>query len=436
MYASPAKHAVRSRMAEGVSPRPEIKHIRACSESHNLRQLLTANVRIGSPTTGMCGMGNPYFCASGTDQVKRQIHKLSVPKVNAIKERGMHADGDGLYLQVGKSGTKSWIYRFREHGRLRDMGLGSLTDVSLAQARRRPNDCRTQRRAGSDPIEAARAERAAKHAADTELVTFDEARNAYIEAHRAGWRNAKHADQWVNTLTTYATPILGSLPVRVIDVAHVMKVLDPIWRVKPETASRVRGRIEAILDWARARGYRQGENPARWRGHLSHQLPRRSKVRRVKHHPALPYAEMGTFMAKLREQEGTTARGLEFIILTVARSAEAREATWSELSQDAAIWTVPPDRIKAGREHRVPLSRLAQAIIKHMRALARGEFVFPGLNRSRPVSATSMDKLLKRLGYGHVTVHGFRSTFRDWAAETTNFPERSGGDGSCSRHLR
>jgi integrase len=250
-------------------------------------------------------------------------------------------------------------------------------------------------------------------------MSFDQCRDAYLAAHRAGWRNAKHAAQWTNTLDAYVTPVFGRLSVGAIDTALVTKALEPIWSAKTETASRVRGRIEAILDWAKARGYRGGENPARWRGHLDSLLPARSKVRRVEHHAALPFTEIGAFMAQLREQSTIAARALEFTILTAARTGEVLGARWDEIDIDTAVWTVPQDRMKGGREHRVPLSAAALAVIEQMHSRRENDYVFPGDRRDR-LSDKGMDMLLRRMGRA-VTVHGFRSSFRDWAAECTHF---------------
>ncbi len=237
-----------------------------------------------------------------------------------------------------------------------------------------------------------------------------------------GWRNAKHGTQWTATLAAYAFPVFGNVPAADIDVAMVLKALEPIWKQKPETAARVRGRIEAVLDWAAARGFRFGDNPARWRGHLANLLPARAKVRRVTHHPALPYARMGEFMAALRGQEGIAARALDFLILTAARTSEATGATWDEIDLGAATWTIPGERIKAGKEHRVPLSAPALAIVRAMAGTRESEFVFPGGRRARPLSNMAMASVLDRMGRGDITVHGFRSAFRDWCAEKTNYP--------------
>jgi integrase len=337
---------------------------------------------------------------------------------------GMYADGAGLYLQVTSKGAKSWIYRFSLHGKPREMGLGSLTAVGLADARSKAAACRTLRQDGVDPIEARRAQHAQAALDAAKAITFKEAAERYIGVHRAGWKAAKHPKLWENTLATYAYPVIGKVSVQAVDTSLVLKILEPIWSTKPETAGRVRGRIEAIMDWAKSRGIRQGENPARWRGHLQYQLPARSKVRRVKHHAALPYAELPEFMVTLREQEGIGARALEFAILTAARTGEIIGATKGEADAAEKLWTVPAVRMKAGREHRVPLSSRALAILQEMTDPRNGEntFIFPGGKRGRPLSNMAMATVLRRMDRDDITVHGFRSTFRDWAAECANYP--------------
>jgi integrase len=292
----------------------------------------------------------------------------------------------------------------------------------LAQARRQASKFRELVASGVDPIERRKADRTAARIAVAKALTFDDCRDAYIEAHEKAWRNPKHRQQWLNTLRTYATPVFGKLPVQAVDTGLVMKVLGPIWNTKPETASRVRGRVEVILDWAKVSEYRSGENPARWRGHLDHLLPAKSKVRKVEHHPALPYAQIGAFMASLREQPMGAARALEFLILTATRTGETIGASWEEIDLETRIWMIPAGRMKVTREHRVPLSAAAAAVLKEMRELRQNDFVFPGARQGRPLSEMALLMLLRRMGYGHITVHGFRSTFRDWAAERTNFP--------------
>ena len=351
----------------------------------------------------------------------RLIGKLTSLSVRQARRRGLYGDGGGLFLQVSESGAKSWVFRFKKADRLRVMGLGPAHTITLAEARDRARECRKLRLDGIDPIEARRAERAQAKLDAAKAVTFAECADAYITAHKAGWRNPKHAAQWPATLATYVNPTFGELPVPAIDTALVTRVMEPIWTKKPETASRVRGRIESILDWATARGYRQGENPARWRGHLENLLPSRSKVRRVKHHAALPYSELSAFMLALRQQEGVAARALEFTILTAARTGEVIGARWGEINIAERLWSVPAERMKAGREHRVPLCGKALEIVEEMRAIG-GNFIFPGGKRGKPLSNMAMTMLLRRMGHGDQTVHGFRSTFRDWAAERTNFP--------------
>jgi integrase len=356
----------------------------------------------------------------------RTIGKLTALKVEKAKRPGMYADGGGLYLRVTVDGTKNWIYRYMLHGRPRWMGMGPLHIIGLAEARNRATECRKQRHDGVDPIEVRRAGRRQVLLEAAKVVSFRECAAKYIAAHRAGWRNAKHAAQWEATLASYADPIIGGLPVQAIDMTLVLKVIEPIWTIKPETAGRLRGRLENILDWARVRGYREGENPARWRGHLDKALPAQSKVRKVEHHAALAYAKLPEFLEKLREQEGTAARALEFAILTAARTGEALGAKWSEIDLLDKVWKIPAGRMKAQKEHRVPLSHRAAAILEEMQAFhplgGNDVFVFPGNKRGKPLSNMAFLMLLRRMSCGDLTAHGFRSTFRDWVAERTNFP--------------
>ena len=319
----------------------------------------------------------------------RTIGRLTALKVDKAKRPGMYADGGGLYLRVTHSGTKNWVFRFMLNGRPRWMGVGPLHTIGLAEARNRAAGFRLQRHDGIDPIERRRAERLEARLDAAKAMTFKECAAMYVASHRAGWRNPKHAAQWQATLATYAEPVIGGLSVQAIDTALVLKVLEPIWTAKPETAGRVRGRIESILDWAKVRGYRAGENPARWRGHLDKLLPARSKVRRVEHHAALPYAELPGFLVSLREQEGIAARALEFAILTAARTGEVIGARWAEMDLLDKTWTLPAARMKAGREHRVPLSARALAILEEMQPHRQAEdaFVFPGGKNGRPLSA-------------------------------------------------
>ena len=338
----------------------------------------------------------------------------------------MYSDGAGLYLQVTAKGGKSWVYRYMLNGAPRYMGLGPLHTVTLADARVKAVEARRLRLAGVDPIDARDDALAEARLEAARSITFKDAAEAYMEAHKAGWRSAKHADQWRNTLETYAYPVFGPLTVQGVDVALVMKVLGPIWAAKTETASRVRGRIESVLDWATARGYRLGENPARWRGHLSNLLPQRSRVRKIKHHPALPYDDVGAFMEDLRRREGIAADALAFLILTACRTGEVTGARWPEFNIEGAVWAIPAERVKSGRAHRVPLSPSALTIINALQTVRTtghsNGFVFLGGQRARSLSDAALLALLKRMGHSDLTVHGFRSTFRDWAAERTNYP--------------
>jgi len=270
-------------------------------------------------------------------------------------------------------------------GKARAMGLGPLHTLSLAEAREQATHCRKLTRQGLDPIEARKAERTKARLEAAKSITFDGCATRCIAGHKSGWRNSKHAEQWRSTLDTYAKPIFGTLPVQDIDLTLVLKVLEPIWRTKTETASRLRGRIEAILDWATVRGYRQGDNPARWRGHLDKVLPARSKVQKVAHHEALPFSEIRHFLALLRSQERVAAEALEFLILTAARTGEVIGARWDELDLAQEVWTVPADRMKAGREHRVPLSTAAIGVLEAMKKLRRDDYVFPGLKKGKPL---------------------------------------------------
>jgi integrase len=353
----------------------------------------------------------------------RQYRRLTVARLGKLKSTpGKHADGDGLYLTVTRKGAASWSFRYMRGGGAHWHGLGPLRDLTLAQARDAAQRCRQLLREGLDPIEERRAKRLTQAVDAARSLTFRECAEAYVKAHEAGWRNAEHRRHWWVTLETYVNPTIGALPVNTIDTAIVMKCLEPIWLEKTETASRTRGRIEAVLGWATSRGFRSGDNPARWKGHLENLLPARSKVRNIAHHAALPYSEIGDFIGELRDQEGVAARALEFLILTVARRGEVVGAKWSEIDLDKRLWTVPAGRTKRNREHRVPLSGQAVEILEEMQKLRDGEFVFTGIHPVRPLGDEALPKALQRVGRTNVTVHGFRSCFRDWAAELTNFP--------------
>lgn len=354
--------------------------------------------------------------------VGRRIEKLTALAVARLKEPGYYGDGAGLYLQVSKTGTKSWIFRFTFGGKQREMGLGALHTITLAHARESAREHRLTIRDGKDPLEQRIADRLDAALERAKAMSFDECAAAYIGAHRGGWKNAKHAAQWESTLATYARPVIGALPVADVDTALVVKVLEPIWQSKTETASRLRGRIESILDWATVSKFRIGENPARWRGHLDNLLADPGKVTKVVHHAALPWQELGAFMVDLRRRAGAAARAVEYGILTAARSGEVRGTTWAEIDLDSALWIVPAERMKGNREHRVPLSREA---VKLLRQLPRtGDVVFPGMKHGSMLSDMSLTAVLRRMDRGDITMHGFRSTFRDWCSESVanSFP--------------
>ena len=359
----------------------------------------------------------------------RQVLNVLTPLAAKSAAPGRHADGGGLYLLVKQTGARSWVFRATVGGKVRDVGLGSASGagcVSLALAREMARDKAAQVRAGVIPLSEQRQRtQAAAEAQATKVsqTTFRAAADAYIALHQDGWRNDKHRAQWRSTLKAYAIPHFGEMPIAAIETSHVLAALEPIWREKPETARRVRGRIETILDAAKVRGLRSGENPARWRGHLDHLLPKRSKASQG-HHAALAYAEVPAFMGELREREAVAARALEFAIITAARSGEVLGATWGEVDLAAAIWTIPGERMKAGREHRVPLPARAVEILRAVQPLNVGEEasapLFPA-TRGGPLSSMAMAMLLRRMAQP-VTAHGFRSSFRDWAAEQTAFP--------------
>ena len=334
----------------------------------------------------------------------------------------MHNDGHGLYLRVSDTGTRSWIFRFTLGGKTRDMGLGGTAVVSLASARRRAQELRELRQRGIDPISHQQASVAAARVVQAKSVSFREAAERYIASHEATWTRKHHAD-WVGTMRDYVFPVLGVLPVSVIDTALVMQVIEPLWRSKTETGSRVRGRIEAILDWARVAGLRDGQNPAAWKGHLAHMLPRRSQVRPTEHYKALDYREVPAFMSKLRGDSSMNGRLLEFVILTAVRLGEGRGATWDEIDLATATWTVPADRMKMSRPHRVPLSkRCSGAATRSVSNPTRRCRLPRSRLRARPPGATATRALVRQLTGQYITIHGFRSSFRDWAGEQTDFP--------------
>jgi integrase len=385
----------------------------------------------------------------------RAIEKLTAKGIEKAKKPGYYGDGAGLYLQVSASGSKSWIFRYKLAGKLTktgkvkntEMGLGAYPTFSLAEARERAGAQRKLLADDIDPIAARTAAKQTAIAAAARALTFEQCASRYIGSKEAEWKSAKHAAQWRSTLASYAgcvglleeaerealdqeraeqkkrgepVPTMGAMWVKDIDLPHVLETLEPIWRTKTETASRLRSRIELVLDWATAGKYREGPNPARWRGHLDKLLPRPSKVAKVEHHPALPIDDMGAFMERLRSLDGMGARALEFAILTAARSGEVRGATWREFDLDAGVWKVPAARMKAGREHRIPLSAAAVSLLRSLPGGAAGDVAFPGV-KGQPLSDMTLTKVCRRMDIEGVP-HGFRSTFRDWTSERTSYP--------------
>ena len=363
----------------------------------------------------------------------RPIGKLSALQVNKLAKPGLYGDGGGLALQITKTGAKSWLFRFMRDGKAYGMGLGATHTISLAEARQKALDARKLLAEGINPLEEKKERRVAEALERAKAMTFDQCADAYIAAHKSSWKNAKHADQWKNTLATYASPTFGKMPVGQVDTPLVVKCLSSIWETKTETASRLRGRIESVLDWATTSGYRIGENPARWKGHLDNLLATISKASRTKHHPSLPWEQIGAFVKALRDRDGIAARAVEFAILTACRSGEVRGARWPEFDLTRKIWTIPAERMKAKREHQVPLS---EATLKLLKTLPKDDdnaaLVFAG-SKNQVLSDMSLTAVLRRMNEGEkptwtdsqgagITVHGFRSTFRMWAAETTSYP--------------
>ena len=354
--------------------------------------------------------------------VPKKAKEIKPVDLARLAKPGLHFVGGvgGLALQIAPSGGRSWILRYADGLKRREMGLGGYPDVGLADARKRAREEREKLDKGTDPILDRRMARSASKARRVSAMPFEQAALSYIEAHEPSWSNVKHAQQWRNSLENYAYPVIGSMLVRDIQQTAVLAVLEPIWKTKTETASRLRGRIEQVLDWATARGYREGLNPARWRGHLDKLLPSPKKIAAVEHHAALPFQDLGMFMARLREQFGTGARALEFAILTAARSGEVRGAVWAEIDVQAQRWTIPASRMKAGREHRVPLSSATIQLLEALPRLADTDQIFPS-PRGGQLSDMALTAVLRRMAVKAVP-HGFRSTFRDWAAECTNYP--------------
>ena len=350
----------------------------------------------------------------------RTLNRLSAFKVEKAKEPGMYGDGGGLYLRVAEGGSKQWIYRYVTNGRPRDMGIGPVHVLTLAEAREKAREASRLRLEGIDPIAAKHAQRAAAVVAAASAMTFRQCAEGFIKDNEASWTNAKHRLEWERSLARYVLPTLGNLPVAAIDTPLVLKVIKPLWERVPETASRVRGRIENVLGWATVHHYRGGDNPARWNGLLEHALP---TVVKGEHHAAMAYAEVPAFMAKLREQSSVPARCLELIVLTGVRLDEAREATWDEIDFDNRVWMIPAARMKkSDRDHRVPLSAAAIAVLEDMHAIRQSDYVFPGSYHGKAIGKNMPLRLLNQITGTSATVHGFRSSFRDWAAERTSFP--------------
>jgi integrase len=360
-------------------------------------------------------MGKQY-----AGRAMRPLHRLTARKVETAKAPGMYADGGSLYMRVAPGGSKQYVFRYIRGGRLHDMGIGPTHTLSLAEARERATEARKLLLDGIDPLANKRTGLAALRAADAKAMTLQQCVDGFIRDNEASWTNLKHRREWATSLIKYAYPVLGSLPVAIIDTPLVLRVLKPIWGRIPETASRVRGRIENVLGWATVHHYRSGDNPARWKGLLEHALP---AVVKGEHHAALPYAEVPAFLVKLRQQTGVSAKCLEFIVLTGVRLDEAREATWDEIDLDNKVWIIPRERMKKGdREHRVPLSAAAIAVLRDMAAIRQSDYVFPGAYHGKPIGKNMPLRMLNEITGNGATVHGFRSSFRDWAAERTNFP--------------
>jgi integrase len=348
--------------------------------------------------------------------------RLTAMSVKALSTPGRYGDGGNLFLQVSRGGTKSWLFRYMRNGQARAMGLGSARVVMLARAREKAAACRSQLADDIDPIEARRAARVAAQRDLTASITFRYCAERYIAAHEAAWKSQKHREQWRASLELHVYPIFDAVAVSAIDTDLVMQVLEPVWNKRPKTAERIRGRIERILSWAKVRGYRHGENPALWRGHLDQLLPATRKISHIRHHAALPYQQVGIFLSKLRESQWLATSCIEFLVLTAARSGEARGARWEEIDLPTKTWIIPAFRMKGNREHRVPLSDRAIELLLALPRLSTDSLVFSGGNEGEALHDRTLTLTLRRLNYEHITIHGFRSTFRDWAAEQTHYP--------------
>jgi integrase len=348
------------------------------------------------------------------------IHRLNPRKV-ATATPGKYEDGGGLRLVVSNAGAKKWVLRFSINGKRREMGLGSFPDVELGEARSKASECRKLATEGKDPIETRKAKPEA-------IPTFTSCAARYIRAHRRSWKNAKHARQWVSTLKTYARPVIGSKLVDAVTTQEVLEILSPIWTTKTETAKRIQGRIENVLDFAAAHKYRDRLNPARWRGHLDMLLPKPARVKTVKHHPAMPYKDVPAFMGELSQNNSVSALALRLLILTATRTSEVLQAQWSEIDMENAVWTIPAARMKARREHRIPLSDTMLTDLKALPRIEGNPYLFPGARYGKPLSNMALLQLMRGMGYGvkgengDYVPHGFRSSFRDWSGEVSSFP--------------
>lgn len=354
---------------------------------------------------------------------KRTKHKLTAAVVKQVRKPGYLSDGGGLVLQVSRTGAQSWLFRYRvTGGKIREMGLGSASIVTLADARRKAEQAQRQRSDGFDPIQVRREQQAQAQIDTARGVTFRNCAKQFIEVNASGWKNEKHVAQWSATLETYAYPAFGNLPVAAIDTGQVLRAVEPIWSEKPETASRVRQRIERVLSWATVRGYRSGANPAQWKGNLDQILPKLSKVRKVQHHRAVPLDDLAALMRAISTHDGGAALALRFLALTATRSGEVLGATWSEMDLKAHLWTIPAERMKAGKEHRVPLSSQAIDVLREAEKTKVNNIIFSGQKTGRPLSNMAMIELLRRMNRRDVVPHGLRATFRTWCAERTNYP--------------
>lgn len=347
----------------------------------------------------------------------RYAKKLTAKKITSLDD-GYHSDGDNLYLQI-KGGAKSWLFIYKR-GKKHELGLGAFPDVSLAEARQKASDLRKVLANGNDPLIERKEHRRLAKLEASKNITFAECAEYCLKELTAGLKNEKHVKQWYSSLAEYAYPYIGKMPIKDVGTEDVLNCIQPIWLTKNETASRLRGRIEKVLSWATTKGFCEGDNPARWRGHIENLLAKPSKIQKVEHHPALPYREIAAFMVRLSTQEGIAARCLEFTILTAARTNEAIGATWSEIDWEAKLWLIPKERMKADKPHTVPLSAQVMTLLKNMASIRQNDYVFP--SRNKGLSNMAMLNCLKRMERTDLTVHGFRSTFRDWLAEETHYP--------------